>query len=185
MLISSRPKRTADSTPDTRPYITLVEVQLPISPAAIMAAKVREKLARSDPNPQTIALATRITSPVVKTSMVFVTPSKLRIPKQPGIVRHPRNVHPRESAFVYGCSDTVYSVISHPDRLVYKFFLANRDMLDEHPRNDENSLRAVRVMKPFWSAGIEYYHWIEEPFLRQHQDWADDDVRQRIGRWEG
>jgi hypothetical protein len=25
-------------------------------------------------------------------------------------------------------------------------------------------------MKILWSAGVECYHWIEEPFFRQHQD---------------
>jgi hypothetical protein len=54
-----------------------------------------------------------------------------------------------------------------------KFLMANRDMFDKHPRKDGNSLRAVRVMKPFWSAGVGSYHWIEEPFLQQNQDWED------------
>ena len=53
-------------------------------------------------------------------------------------------------------------------------------MLDEHPWKDKNSSRAVRVMKPFWS-----YHWIEEPFLQQHQDWEDgDDGGLVIGKYD-
>jgi len=111
--------------------------------------------------------------PVVEMSTVFITPSKLRIPEQPERIAHPRDVHPRYSNFAYGCSDK--GVIGHSDRAVYKFLLANRDMLDEHPRKVENSLRAVRTMKPFWRAGFDCYHWIESAFLRKYQVWEDDD----------
>jgi hypothetical protein len=167
-----------DSTADVRPYITLVAelgVQLPISPAASTNVKVREKLAQSYPNPPMTALETPRKPPVVEMSTVFITPSKLRIPEQPKRIAHSRDVHPRYSIFAYGCSDTVYGVIGHSDRAVYKFLLANHDMLDEHPRKDEDSLRAVRTMKPFWSAGLDCYHWIESAFLRKYQVWEDDD----------
>ncbi|KIM74200.1 hypothetical protein PILCRDRAFT_828491 [Piloderma croceum F 1598] len=144
---------------DTRPYITLV-------------AEVN----RSNPNSQRMTtLETPRKPPVVKVSTVSATPSKLYIPDQPDRMTFPRDVHPRYSIFAYGCSNTVYGVINHSDRPVYKFLLANRDVLDEHhPRKDGNSLRAVRMMKPFWRAGIECYHWIEESFL-QKQDWEDED----------
>jgi len=176
-------------TKTVRPYITLVAelgVQLPISPAAITQPKVREELAKSDPNPQITALQTPRKPPVFEMSTVSITPSKLRIPEQPEFITHPRDVHPRYSSFAYGCSDTVYGVISHSDRPIYKFLLANRDMLDEHPRKDENSLRAVRTMKPFWSAGVECYHWIDSAFLRKYQVWEDDDDgRLAVGKYNG
>jgi hypothetical protein len=176
-------------TKAVRPYITLVAelgVQLPISPAAIIQPKVREKFAKSDPDPQMTALETPQKPPVVEMSTVAITPSKLRIPGQHELIMHPRDVHPRYSIFAYGCSDTVYGVIGHSDKPIYKFLLANRDMLDEHPRKDESSLRAVRKMKPFWSAGIECYHWIDSDLLRKHQVWEDDDDGGlAVGKYDG
>jgi len=69
----------------------------------------------------------------------------------------------------------VYKVISQSDRDTYKFLLANRDILDEHPRKDDETLKAVRAMKPFWSAGPNCYSWINEPFLRRYQEFSDDE----------
>jgi hypothetical protein len=69
----------------------------------------------------------------------------------------------------------VYSVISQSDSSTYKFLLGHRDILDEHPRKTDESLRAVREMKPFWSAGWECYRWAQDPFLQKYQDWHDDD----------
>jgi hypothetical protein len=58
---------------------------------------------------------------------------------------------------------------------IYERLLGNRDMLDEHPRKDDVSLRAIRGMKSFWSAGQECYDWVEETFLRKYEDWGDDE----------
>jgi hypothetical protein len=58
---------------------------------------------------------------VFKAPTIFAMPSKLHIPVQPYQIGHPRDVHPRYSIYAYGCSDTVYSVISHSDRPVYTF----------------------------------------------------------------
>jgi hypothetical protein len=180
---------SAEGTPDTRPYVTLVVelgVQHPFSSAASTQAIIRDKLRRSAPPPPTPVLETPRKPKVVKE---LTTPSKIHIPKQPDRITHPRDVHPRYSIFAYGCSDTVYRVISRSDRNVYKLLLAHRDLLDEHPRTDDKSLHAVRKMKPFWSAGAGCYHWIEEPYLQKYealQDADDDGVsddRVLIGRY--
>ena len=78
----------------------------------------------------------------------------------------------------------MYNVISDSDRATYKFLLANRDMLDEHPRKDISSLSSVRKMKPFWSAGMDCYDWIEAPGLQQHPEWRDDNGGLFVGRSE-
>jgi hypothetical protein len=39
-------------------------------------------------------------------------------------------------------------------------------------------------MKPFWSACLGSYHWIEEPSLQKHQDLQDDDGELFIGHYE-
>jgi len=164
------PADNADNTAACRPYVTLVAeigVQLPFSPAAITQAKVRDKIRRHTPNPPR-------TFTIVKTA-IHQTLSNLHIPSQPKTIKYPRDTHPRYSIFAYGCSETVYSVISQSDSSTYKFLLGHRDVLDEHPRKTDQSLCAVREMKPFWSAGLECYRWVQDTFLQKYQDNDDDD----------
>lgn len=172
------------SIKDERPYITLVAelgVQLPISPIAITMTR-----ARHSHTPSTSELPKRTTrqptAGEIPTSLA--TSSKVIIPKQPDIIHHPRDVHPRYSIYAYGCSNTVYNVISKSDRATYKFLLANHDMLDEHPRKNTSSLSSVRKMKPFWSAGMDCYDWIEAPGLQRPREWRDDDGGLFVGRSE-
>jgi hypothetical protein len=164
---------------DERPYITFVAelgVQLPISPLAITKTKAKgTHTASTSKLPK--ETARKPTAGEISTSPA--TPSKVIIP---GIIHHPRDMHPRYSIYAYGCSNTVYNIISDSDRATYKFFLANRDMLDEHPRKDVSSLSAVRKMKPFWSAGIDCYDWIDAPGLQQHSEWLDDNGDLFVGR---
>jgi hypothetical protein len=165
----------AYTTDDTRPYVTLVAemgVQRPISRAASTPVIIREKMFESAPNPPAI----------IKTSTVStMDPENLHIPVQPGSIHHARDVHPRYSIFAYGCSDKVYSVVAESDRARYKALLGNRDMLDEHPRDDAASLLAVRSMKPFWSAGMGCYKWINDEFLCMYEKWEDDDGGLAVG----
>ena len=169
---------------DERLYITLVAelgVQLPISPTAITKTKAKD---RHTPSTSKLPKETarKPTAGEIPTSLA--TPLKVTIPEQPDIIHHPRDVHPRYSIYAYGCSNTVYNVISDSDRATYKFLLTNRDMLDEHPRKDISSLSSVRKMKPFWSAGMDCYDWIEAPGLQQHPEWRDDNGGLFVGRSE-
>jgi hypothetical protein len=169
----------ADSRAVSRPYVTLVAelgVQLPFSPTAITHNIVRQKIIDHSPNPPR-------KSPVTKKA-VEKAPSELHIPQQPQKVADPRDTHPRYSIFVYGCSATVYGVISQADKSTYQFLLGNRDVLDEHPRQDDESLHAVREMKPFWSAGPECYRWAEVPFLQKYEDWHDREEGLVVGKYE-
>ena len=169
----------AAETTDMRPYVTLVAevgVQRKISHAAYTAVLVRQKLLKSAPNP----LATVGTSKISTAD-----PESLFIPAQPKTIHHPRIVHPRYSVFAYGCSPKVYSVIGESDKSGYKTLLGNRDMLDEHPRKDDASLLAVRTMKPFWSAGLGCYKWIQNEFLRMYEKWEDDDGGLAVATFEG
>ena len=99
-------------------------------------------------------------------------PSSMVVTNQ---IAHPTDVHPHKSIFAYGCSDTVYNVIARSDRPLYKHLLANRDFLDEHGRADASPLGAVRRMNPFWTAGNDCYHWIQDPFLNKSENRHDDD----------
>jgi hypothetical protein len=153
------------SPTDIRPYITLVAelgVQLPISKAATTKAIVRENLIKFKEDVDKPRTTTKR-----KAESPPGTPSEIVIPEQPVRIAHPKDVHPRYSIFVYGCSDTGYKVIKHSERSLYKLLLGNHDFLDEHPRDDNDSLDAVRRMKPFWSVGHQCYHWTDVPFLRK------------------
>ncbi|KAF9507409.1 hypothetical protein BS47DRAFT_1351722 [Hydnum rufescens UP504] len=166
---------------DSRPYITLVAelgIQLPIAPEATTKAKVKGKARVTASNPPQKKAKAK------KTSSFLPSPGRLFISPKPELIAHPKDVHPRYSIVAYGCSNTVYNVISALDKPVFNFLLANRDILAEHPRPDEESLRAVRRMKPFWSAGSECYAWVNEPPLRNYEHLDDDDEGLFIGQYD-
>jgi hypothetical protein len=133
-----------------RPYVSLV-MELGVENKPPEDAITNTKVTAATPKPRT-------------RRQPQTTPSKLKIPKQ-GRITHPRDRHPRYSIFAYGCSDTVYKGITQTQRGTYKLLLASGHFLGEHPRPDSESLRAVRMMKPFWSAG-DCYHWIEDKKLQ-------------------
>jgi hypothetical protein len=92
------------------------------------------------------------------------TPSKMHIP-QHGTLHDPKETHARYNIFAYGCSPTIYRGIDEVDKSKYALLLSSRDFLGEHPRNNEQSLMAVRMMKPFWSGGKACYHWVDDKNL--------------------
>ncbi|KAI5117184.1 hypothetical protein M0805_008163 [Coniferiporia weirii] len=87
------------------------------------------------------------------------SPSRVRttaMRKQTG--RHPtRKEHPRYAIFARGCSASVYSVVDNKE--IYAALVSSRHVLREHPRQDSDSLSAVRQLKPFWAPGPECYDW--------------------------
>jgi hypothetical protein len=64
--------------------------------------------------------------------------------------------HPRFAIFVRGCSEKVYPLIGNRD--TYAQLLGTRNMLTEHPHQEQKYIDAVRMLKPFWTAGSAY-HW--------------------------
>lgn len=68
--------------------------------------------------------------------------------------------HPRYILKATGCSSTVYNVIGVDEKDTYARLLASRDLLDEHPRQDE-FLDAIRQQKPFWNRGEPFYDWTQ------------------------
>ncbi|KAF8579397.1 hypothetical protein K439DRAFT_1525242 [Ramaria rubella] len=157
-----------------RPYIALVMelgVQAPLNPQARTHAKAR---ARFKPNPK----PARSVDPEKRQRMqpdMQQTPSKIFLPQQ-GRLKYAKASHPRYSIFAYGCSDTVYKVIDRNEKVTYTLLLASRDFLGEHPRQDCESLKAVRKMKPFWAAGEDCYHWLESELLNTPEAVDDPDA---------
>ncbi|KAH7906534.1 hypothetical protein BJ138DRAFT_621877 [Hygrophoropsis aurantiaca] len=148
---------------DARPYLTLI-AELGTEPliSGAAAAKV----------PMSDGLRKISPSDVPKTAKFRKAGIALVEPELPSTLGMSKSLapqynlrvdrHPRYSVFAYGCSDTVYKVIPAHTRATYSALLANCHVLAEHPRQDDETLSAVRRMKPFWNAGLECYHWIEE-----------------------
>ncbi|KAF9075121.1 hypothetical protein BDP27DRAFT_34021 [Rhodocollybia butyracea] len=67
--------------------------------------------------------------------------------------------HPRYAFTISGCSPTVYQVIKPDERGAYVTLLASHSLLQENPRQDSESVEALKRLKPFWSHGLETYGW--------------------------
>ncbi|KAF9443671.1 hypothetical protein P691DRAFT_787662 [Macrolepiota fuliginosa MF-IS2] len=76
--------------------------------------------------------------------------------------------HPRYSIFVYGCSPDSYQVVKPVEMDAYGGLLQNDDLIGDHPRQDEDSLAAVRGQKPFF-AGAEAFHWLQNGVLNSEE----------------
>jgi hypothetical protein len=103
--------------------------------------------------------------PAAGTSTKPASCSKIVIPDPPEKKFHPPS-HPRYNVSVYGCSSDVYKVISQSEDERYTLLIQARDFLGEHPRQDPNSLARVRKLKPFWSTGVDCFHWLENDRLQ-------------------
>jgi hypothetical protein len=159
------PREENDEAP-LRPYIALV-LELGVQPPVPQLAKTNVKRKRAkQAQSQTPNKRPRTTPQADAPSSL----SKVEVAVG-GVRRSARNadtapkVHPRYSIFAHGCSREVYGVVEDND--VYALLLASRDFLAEHPRNDAQSLDAVRRMKPFWTNGPQCYSWIDIPFLQE------------------
>jgi len=145
-----------------RPYISLIMelgVQVKILEKAKTATMYKpdrypssSSKKKSDSRPRT--------PPPIEGSPDHATPSKMYIPHY-GQRHHPKLGHARYNIFAYGCSPTVYRGIDAGHKASYALLLSSCDFLGEHPRKDEQSLKAVRRMKPFWNGGEDCYHWVE------------------------
>ncbi|CAL1710506.1 unnamed protein product [Somion occarium] len=161
---------------DETPYITIVAelgVQPPRPRHLRTAVKVTERarlLVAKGQQP-----AERPAPPSKQKPLA--TPSHMRVISQ-GTTKHPRDKHPKYSVFVYGCSPTIYKVISEEERNRFHKLLALKDFLDEHPRQHIESLKAVRKLKPVWYLGIEFYHWLLDPFLQNRRIPESEDNKQ-------
>ncbi|KAF8907069.1 hypothetical protein CPB84DRAFT_1769422 [Gymnopilus junonius] len=57
---------------------------------------------------------------------------------------------PKYSIFAYGCSPRVYRGIDDLHKTLYALLLSLHDFLGEYPHQNNESLKAVQRMKPFW-----------------------------------
>ncbi|KAJ8519125.1 hypothetical protein ONZ45_g3865 [Pleurotus djamor] len=140
---------------DVRPYITIV-MELGItgdkpSTEARTPHKVVEAMDNMQPPPSTSEGSSLL--PQVQVTQVGRKSVRLA----------PTTVHPRYSIFIYGCTPAVYACMEANSEHQYAKLLQTRDVLADHPR--KSSIEDVRKMKPFWSVGVPYSSWVDDPFL--------------------
>ena len=58
--------------------------------------------------------------------------------------------HPRYSIRAYECTHKTWNVIRAAECDRYKYILSLDELLGDHPRRDEASLRVVHQLLPFW-----------------------------------
>ena len=69
--------------------------------------------------------------------------------------------HPIFSVTIKGL-DNYPAILAH-HKLHYHDLLMISGLLSDHPRKgDKDALAAVKCLKPFWSAGDEFYDWFEK-----------------------
>ncbi|TFK93135.1 hypothetical protein K466DRAFT_538427 [Polyporus arcularius HHB13444] len=102
-----------------------------------------------------------------------VSPSQAVIPDAQ-VRGHRLAVHPRYSMYVYGCSPSVYKVIGKQERGIYKRIIRSGDLLGEHPRQDAQSLAALRNQKPFFDHAS--LNWLKKEALKVDKPQSADDT---------
>ena len=89
---------------------------------------------------------------------VEATPSKM-ITYQAGLAwKKPSKAeaHARYHIFAYGCSKTIYKDV---EKAKFAKLLGKYDVFDDHARQDDESLAAIRNMKPVWEPGAHCFRW--------------------------
>src|SRR5258707_277934 len=112
--------------------------------------------------------AAKAKAAVKKAATEALNPSKLTT-ERPGISHHEAPEHSRYSIFAYGCSPIVYHM-SSSEEARYQTLLNKGGFYTEHPRTDEESLRALHRFMPLanLSAGFEWF--------TKGRDKIDDDL---------
>ena len=161
---------------EPRPYITLI-MELGLRDAISPLADTRVEVLRRGGKP-----AKRPNPKSSTPGKIRIAPSMIVIPQkgEPSCLTRSMTrstgsnlVHPRYSIFAYGSSAMVYKAIDPDQKAAYDFLLASGHFLGEHPRQDLQSLGAVRKMKPFWVAGQGCYHWLTDDLLNNGEE-VDD-----------
>jgi hypothetical protein len=149
------------SDPDSRPYVSLI-LEVGVQPKVSSEAKVPTKFKILERPSQSTKKNTKNLKKQTKGRQSI---SGVRIAG--GGIRHHLKPHPRYNIFAYGCSPTVYRGIDAEQKSMYTLLLCSRDFLGEHPRQNPESLSAIRSFKPFWSGGMDCLDWVEHD-MRLH-----------------
>ena len=102
------------------------------------------------------------------TATANVSSSEVPVPIPVAVGQPPRRAcdqfetaqHPRYGIITYGCSHSVYGVIAKHESAMYGRILRRGDVLQEHPRQDANSLDLLQMQKPAFSTADASWDWI-------------------------
>ena len=91
-------------------------------------------------------------------TVVEASPSKISIYKAGPAWKKPSKseAHARYHIFAYGCSRTIYKDV---EKAKFAKLLGIYDVFDDHARQDDESLAAIRNMKPVWEPGAHCFRW--------------------------
>ncbi|KZS99725.1 uncharacterized protein LAESUDRAFT_732934 [Laetiporus sulphureus 93-53] len=185
--------------PDNRPYITIA-MHLGIQDAAYKDALPKAKLHELEASFECVAPTGHMLTRTASSKRM----ETLYDPKED---LHPREglkggdedpPHPRYEIVVKKCNpETFAAMIDDYKRASeekathdYAYLLAGTSVYDEHPRQDEENLAAVRKLKSGWSIGDDYYDWTGNDFLcggtpgrsrNESNDSEDADPMQIVG----
>ena len=89
---------------------------------------------------------------------VEASPSKISMYRAGLLRKKPSKAeaHARYHIFAYGCSKTIYK---YAEKAKFAKLLGKYDVFDDHARQDDESLAAIRKMKPVWEPGIHCFGW--------------------------
>ncbi|KAG6917765.1 hypothetical protein DXG01_001170 [Tephrocybe rancida] len=167
-----------------RPYISIVmelELNTPLkvpkkaakSEAAKSAGQKVNKSSSTPPSSQAPVDKLPSSPTDIHIGSKHVDTHNLRVPD--------RKPHPRYEIYIGGCSSDVYNVVDDSAR--YKTLLANKNLLDEHPRRGEEYLNAAMQMKPEWKKDTSY-NWLkvmDNSCIGAQVQKTDDDVDMDAG----
>ena len=90
-------------------------------------------------------------------TVVEAGPSKMSVHKD-GLARKlsKDEAHARYHIFAHGCSKTIYKDV---EKAKFAKLLGRYDVFDDHARQDDESLAAIRNMKPVWEPGVHCFRW--------------------------
>jgi len=101
----------------------------------------------------------RRTKSKAKSEASEVVANSVKIKKSARInVALQRPIHPRYTITVRGCTEDVYGIVKDPS--VYVQLLQSRSMLGEHGYQDDESISALRELKPWSFDDQTDYHYI-------------------------
>lgn len=166
---------TSRPYPTNRPYISLVmelATELPISTVKRSDTPSSPKRRRTTASPEPIKLH--------HPSHIFAIGSGKIYP-----ISHTLRTHPRYNIYIDGCSSTSYGVIRDVEKSMYDSLIGVKDLLDDHPRHDAESIQAVGDMTQFFSIGDPSYHWLDCPELRKTRTDDSDLAGVLVGPFDG
>ncbi|KZT00605.1 uncharacterized protein LAESUDRAFT_816421 [Laetiporus sulphureus 93-53] len=158
--------------PDNRPYITIA-MHLGIQDAAYKTSLPKGKLHELEASFQCVAPTSHVStrSTTEERMETLYDPDDDLVPPEGPQEKKKDIPHPRYEIVAKKCyPKTFAAMLDHRSNVqeatsIYAYLLGGTGVYDEHPRQEEENLAALRNLKPGWSVGDDYYDWTGNKFL--------------------